>query len=120
MNMREFAGEMFLKVEDLRGSGPKKVTIGSIGDGSYGKPVLKFTDGTLLSVNATNAKTLIRAYGEESDDWPAKTVELYIGQTQFKGTPTDSILVRPISPAIPLAKRTAPKPTDDISDDIPF
>ena len=120
MNMREYAGDFFLKVDDLSGSGPKKVTIDSVADGSFGKPVAKFTDGSLLSINATNAKTLIRAYGEESDDWVDQVVELYIGQTQFKGQPTDSILVRPVSPDLPISKRTPPKPADDIDDSIPF
>jgi hypothetical protein len=129
MNMREFAGDMYLKVDDLRRSGPKKVTIRSIEDGSFGKPVLKFNDGTLLSVNATNTKALIRAYGEESDDWQGKVIELYIGPTQFNGVPQDSVLVRPISPAIPISERTPPKPAAavsredrarEIDDEIPF
>jgi hypothetical protein len=123
MNMREFAGDMYLKVDDLRGSGPKQLTIKDVEQGAYDKPVLRFSDDTLLSINATNAKVLIRAYGEESDDWVSKVVELYIGPTQYQGQPKDSILVRPISPAIPINQRRTPKPANGpkpIDDEIPF
>lgn len=124
MNMREFAGDMYLKVSDLQGSGPKKVTIDAVEEGSFDKPVLRLDDNTLLSINATNAKALIRAYGEESDDWAHKEIELFIGTTSYQGQPKDSILVRPISPAIPGNQRRTPKPASDpnlIDDsDIPF
>jgi hypothetical protein len=98
----------------------------AVEDGSFDKSVLRFNDDTLLSINATNAKTLLRAYGEESDDWVGKMVELYIGSTSYQGQPKDSILIKAISPATPIAERTAPKPVDpdakgrEIDDAIPF
>lgn len=122
MNMREFAGDMYLKVSDLQSSGPKKVTIDAVTEGAFDKPVLRFDD-TLLSLNATNCKTLIRAYGEEDADWLGKQVELYVGSTSFQGQPKDSILVRPISPPIPGNQRRTPRPVSDpdpIDDPIPF
>jgi hypothetical protein len=123
MNMREYAGDMYLKVDDLRSSGPKKVTIDAVEEGSFDKPVLRLSDNTLLSINATNAKVLIRAYGEEGDDWAHKEIELYIGTTSYQGQPKDSILVRPVSPAIPINQRRMPKLSsgpNPIDDEIPF
>jgi hypothetical protein len=126
MDMTGYAGDMYLRVEDFRDSGPKRLRIDEIGEGQFDKPVLRFNDNSLLSINATNAKTLIRAYGPESDDWIGKEIELCIGETQFQGRPKDSILVKPVSPPIPIGERKTPKPskpTDDphkIDDDIPF
>jgi hypothetical protein len=122
MNMMQFAGDLYLSVEDIRSSGPKQLKIEAVEEGSYDKPVLWFNDNTMLSLNATNTKTLIRNYGPESDDWPGKTVELRLGETVFQGKTRDSILVFPISPPIPISERTAPKPDlkPDPSDDIPF
>ena len=64
---------------------PKQLTIEDVEEGSFDKPVLRFSDNTLLSLNATNTKTLIRVYGQESDRWANKIVELYIGSTQYQG-----------------------------------
>ena len=123
MDMRQYAGDLYLGVEDVRSSGPKQLKIESIEEGQFDKPVARFNDGSLLSVNATNCKTLVRVYGVESSDWIGKIVELYVGETMFSGKPRDSVLIKPISPAIPVSERTAPKPAPDprdISDDIPF
>jgi hypothetical protein len=123
MNMKEYAGDMYLRVEDIRDSGPKRMKIDDVEEGQFDKPVLRLSDDTLLSINSTNAKTLIRAYGEESDDWLGKVVELYIGETQYRGAPKDSILVKPISPPIPISERRTPKPAENsapIDDEIPF
>jgi hypothetical protein len=129
MNMTQYAGDMYLNLEDVRGSGPKQLKIEAVEEGSFDKPVLRFNDDTLLSLNATNTKTLIRSYGPESDDWIAKTVELRLGETVFQGKPKDSVLIFPVSPSIPISERTAPKPSApksasdrdrEISDDIPL
>jgi hypothetical protein len=76
-------------------------------------------------LNQTNVRILIRAYGPESRDWIGREIELYIGPTTYRGQVQDSILVKPISPSIPLSERkpmmpakSAPKPP--IDDDIPF
>jgi hypothetical protein len=62
MNMMQFAGDLYLSVEDIRSSGPKQLKIEAVEEGSYDKPVLWFNDNTMLSLNATNTKTLIRNY----------------------------------------------------------
>jgi hypothetical protein len=99
------------------------VTIIDIAEGRFDKPNLEFNDGTLLSVNTTNARVLARKYGFESHDWIGKVVELKLGEIKYDGKPQESILIRPISPSVenkaPPAK-TEPGPGDDMSDDIPY
>ena len=72
-------------------------------------------------MNATNNKALCQAYGTESDDWFGKELELFVGEVDFKGKPTESILVKPISP--PVAKKSPPKRksrSSDMDDEISF
>ena len=126
MDMTPYAGDVYLRVEDIRESGPKRVKIDRIEDGQFGKPVLVLNDGTSLTLNQTNARTLIRPYGPESRDWIDREIELYVGQISFDGRVQDSILVKPISPPIPLSERKAMRPVkpvpnlDQLDDDIEF
>jgi hypothetical protein len=117
MDMSRYAGTSFLKFEDVA-AGPRQEKITGVDLGKYDKPILEFESGDRLSLNATNSKTLVRAYGAESDDWIGMVVELFPGQTEFQGKPQDSVLVRPISPGRPLDERTPVK--SEMDDDIPF
>ncbi len=105
MDMRQYTGGSFVKLDDVR-DGPLTETISGVVPGKYDKPNLQFESGSALSLNATNLKTLIRAYGPNSVDWLAKEVELYAGQVDFKDRPLDAVLVRPISPPLKPAERT--------------
>jgi hypothetical protein len=124
MDMSKYAGSKFLRVADVREHGPFKVKIVGVEIGEYDKPDITFDDGSRLSCNATNCGLLIRAYGAESDDWLNKQLELYVGEVDYKGQPTETILVKPISP--PLEKKTPVKPNKrgnaggDLDDEIPF
>lgn len=115
MDMKKYVGSVFLKPDDLR-EGPVQVTITDIAEGRFDKPNLEFNDGTLLSLNATNARVLAREYGFESDDWIGKVVELKLGEIEYNGKPQESILIRPISPSVENKPRTG----DDMDDSIPF
>jgi hypothetical protein len=68
-----------------------------------------------VSVNATNNRTLVREYGYDSDDCVGKTIELMLGEAEYRGEMQPSIIVRPISPRI---EKKPPK--SDMNDDIPF
>jgi hypothetical protein len=124
MDMTRYAGDLYLKVEDIRESGPKQVKIEGVEDGQFDKPVAAFNDGTSLSLNHTNVRTLMRSYGPESNDWIGRNIELYIGPTTYQGRVQDSILVKPISPPILLSERKPlkpPKPNPEpLDDNIPF
>ncbi len=106
MDMRKFAGPSYIKVADVK-SGPLQETIGAVREGKFGKPDLVFESGAILSVNATNTKILLRAFGPNDRDWVGKEIELLLGTAAFQGKEQDSVIVRPISPPLPAAARSA-------------
>ena len=110
MDMREYVGPSYIKYPDVA-EAPRKERIVAIQEGSFGLELV-FASGDLLSLNKTNARTLARAYGWESDNWIGKTVELYAGETTFEKQTQQSVLIKPISPSKPAG--TPP------NDDIPF
>ena len=131
MRMSDYAGSDFVKYDDVAGN-PRRETIASIKLGGYDRPEATFESGSLLSLNKTNVRTLIKAYGEDSRDWIGCTIELYGGRTEYKGETHDSVLVRPISPtraAPPKSDNVVtmtnppaaePRKRDDMDDEIPF
>jgi hypothetical protein len=124
MDMRKYSGSAFLKPDDVR-AGPLRKKIVDVAEGKYGKPDLEFDDGTKLGVNSTRNRTLVNACGGESDDWLNKEIELSLGEAKYEGEMQESILVKPISPAIK-KKSSPPKPKPksegggDMNDEIPF
>jgi hypothetical protein len=118
MDMKKFAGEHFIKVDDVR-DGPIQGQIAVVREGKYGKPDLIFESGDVLSLNATNTQTLIRAYGTNSDYWVAKQVEMFLGEIKYQGSDHEAVLVRPIAPPPkPMSKNKPPKA--DFDDEIPY
>jgi hypothetical protein len=124
MDMRKYSGSAFLKPDDV---GPAHFGRRSSISRKYGKPDLEFDDGTKLGVNSTRNRTLVNAYGGESDDWLNKEIELSVGEVEYEGKMLESIIVKPISP--PIKKKPKPKPKDesgangkhgDMDDEIPF
>ena len=109
LNMKKYSGESFLKVADVR-DGPLDLQIAVIREGKFEKPDLVFETGDILSLNATNTKILMRAFGSDSDGWIGKQVELYLGEIEYQGHMQEAVLVRPISPPV--------KPAD--TEEIPF
>jgi hypothetical protein len=126
MDMKRYSGAAFNKPGDVR-AGPRRVAIIDVTEGKYGRPDLEFDDGTKLSVNATNNRTLVAAYGANSDDWLNKEIELSLGELEYDGKMNEAIIVKPISP--PIEKKPVPKPKGgsgtggkhgDMDDSIPF
>jgi hypothetical protein len=116
-DMSKYIGKSFLRVEDVKASGPIREKIVDVSVGRFDKPDLTFHDGTQLSVNATNGRVLARAYGMDSDNWLDKEVELTVGEIKYQGKLQDMILLKPISP--PIEDKAPPKP-HDVNDEIPF
>jgi hypothetical protein len=94
--MRKFAGTAFIKTADVTDA-PRRETIAAVNVGKYDRPVAVFESGDQLTLNATNTKTLIRAYGDDSESWVGHTVELYLGEAEYEGETKPSVKVRPIS-----------------------
>jgi hypothetical protein len=85
-------------------------------------PIWSFSDGTKLSVNATNNRTLVTSYGADSDDWINKQIELSLGEVEYDGQMQETIVVKPISP--PVEKKKSPEPrksrSGEMDDEIAF
>jgi hypothetical protein len=100
-NMRKHAGSSFIRLEDVRAR-PIQATIVKVTEGeTYGKPVLLLDTGQQFSVNATNCKALIAAFGENDTDWVGKPIELFAGFTKYQGAEKDSVLVKATDGEIP-------------------
>jgi len=117
MNVSEYSGSAFVKISGLA-DGPERKTIAKVEIGRYGRPVLTFTDGSRLSVNVTNNKLLVRAFGDDDEAWVGQKIELYAGKTKYEAGETDSVLVRPFSP--PAATRKPQSGSDDSMSRNPF
>lgn len=123
MDMSEYAGGRFLKLDDVRE--PRREIINDVVPGNYERPDAWFESGNVLSLNKTSIRALIKAYGQDSRNWSGMEVELYAGQVDFKDGKTDAVLVKPISPATTDGKLPPPKSKSanggsDINDEIPF
>ena len=122
MDMSRYASSSFIKVDDLA-DGPEQKLIANIGEGRYEKPVATFDDGSKLSLNGTNVRTLIRALRQRTiEDWIGQRIELYAGTLRYNGNDNPAVLVRALNPS-PAAARTPPKPQplrDEMDDEIPF
>ena len=127
MDMSEFAGSRFLKVQDVK-SGPIRARIVRVDLGKYNKPNIHLDDGNILSGNATNVRVLCRAYGSDSDGWIDKEIDLTLGTIEYQGEDQEAIVVNPISPPEPKSEGQvkAAKPmkakskSSDMDDTIPF
>ena len=123
MDMTDYAGSSWLKLEDVRE--PRRAIITDCVKGNYERPDLIFESGDCVSLNKTSVRTLIKAYGADSREWTGKEVELYAGQVDFKDQKTDAVLVRPVSPPTSDGKLPPPKPKAtnggaDYDDDVPI
>jgi hypothetical protein len=110
----------FLKVDDFADGESTEETITKVEEGKYGL-VLTLDSGSQFSLNATNWRTLSKAYGVESDNWVGKRIGLTRGEAMFKGEPVPSLVLRTISPSLSESDRRALVKPDPIDDpDIPF
>jgi hypothetical protein len=116
MKIGEAFPSNFLKADDLGG---KDVTVTiescemeSIGQGhdKQDKLVLSFVGkGKKMVTNKTNAKTIAKLHGDDTDDWPGKRIILSPREVEFQGDMVMAIRVslkapvvgKPIAPAAP-------------------
>jgi hypothetical protein len=106
MDMRKYAGAAFIKVDDVRAR-PLELQIAVVKAGKFDKPDLVFETGETFSLNATNTRALIQAWGADSKDWIGKEIKLKLGVIPYQGKDQDAVIVEPISPPI-----TAPEKTE--------
>ncbi len=111
----------YLNATDV-GSGMFKLTIVSVvmekmeNDGAM-KPVMSFQGAQKsMPINATNWDNMASVYGDESDNWIGKQIEMYTEATRMpNGTPTRGVRIRPVAgPATAAAfQEPAPAPLPD-------
>ena len=119
-DMKKYAGSPFIKFDDCET--PIKSVIMGVKEGKYGKPDLTLESGDKFSLNGTNTKILIRAYGCDDGDWLIDQDRLVQGKTKYEGKLTNSVIIQPLSPGRPEEERTKPSSANqgDTDDDIPF
>ena len=123
IDMRKYGGGDYLAVDDVREGPLQNMKIDDVRDGRFDKPDLHFETGEILSLNATNRKILMRAYGPTSDGWIGKLVDLVLGETMYQAKPQESVIVQPVSPSLSAAEKAAAAAAgagSDMNDDIPF
>jgi hypothetical protein len=98
----------------------KDVKLEEIGREREEKLVLYFTGAMKpLALNVTNSRMIEAVYGDETDDWKGKVIELYPARVDFQGKTVDAIRVSvPVTPAPAKAPARTPEPDPD--DDIPW
>lgn len=123
----------YLKAVDLQGRAAR-VTIAECAMEHFDegdKPVLRFSGKDRgLVLNKTNAAVIVDAYGDETNNWRGRPLELYPDRVMFSGRMVDAIRVRipaappvtqPAPPAPPAPPAHDPESWDGMSEsDIPF
>ena len=107
----------YLKANDLQGREP----IVAIADcqmqdfGGESKPVLTFKGQQKgLVLNRTNAAVLSAAYGDDTEAWKGKRIQLYSEKVFFQGQMRDGLRLRvPEGDAQPVESPPAGAPFDD-------
>jgi hypothetical protein len=101
MNMtsiNEFFPGRYFKAETLAGKA-RVLRIGAVerdklSDGSV-EPAVKFEDEPMkLILNRTNANAIATLYGNNTDNWMGKLIELYPTRTPFGSNMVDAVRVR--------------------------
>ena len=128
MKLSEAFPSKYLKADDLNGRAVTltivDVQLETLGDGTV-KPMVTFTKGNKgLILNKVNGATLASAYGDDTDGWRGKPVELRAEMTSFQGRFVNAIRVRaPQAPAAPFqapAQPTAAPAAAGLEEDVPW
>jgi hypothetical protein len=132
MNINDAFPSDYLKADDLKGKNVTVViadaSIEMIGQGHQKerKLVLSFFGkDKKLVCNKTNASTIQKLYGIETDDWKGKAITLSPREVEFQGDMVWAIRVSLQKPAetAAIAAPVPPPPAAkkaDLDDDVPF
>ena len=125
MLMSEAFPSAFLKAEDLLKSPQRRVTaqIRSCEYEEVGSdklPVVRFSNKNAgLVLNKTNSNTLTDAFGDNTDLWGGKSIEIYVTKVDYKGALVDGLRVNiPQQNAQPAPQAEVVHVDDD--SDVPF
>ena len=112
----------YLKADDLRGQTVEvtiaNAAIGKIGDDSRLIITFQGKDKKLVA-NKTNANKIGDVYGDDTDFWIGKPVELYPSETDYQGKTVPCIRVR-IPQSAQTAAAIASEAQAPLEDEVPF
>lgn len=84
------------------------------------RPILYMKDQDKgFCCNKTNANTIKKQFGPDTDDWIGKTIRLYSTEVEFGGEMVESIRVK-LKPGSAAPSRSVNQGPDDESSEIPF
>lgn len=112
MKINEMFPSKYLAAADLKGK-VVAVTMMQVVMEKIGKderPVLYFVGANKgLVLNKTNGTTISQAFGDDTDAWTGKNIEIFPAMTEYQGKPTPCLRVRTLnSPTFPQAETAAP------------
>ena len=119
-NVNDVFSGAYLAARDLNGSEPT-VTIQSV-------EVKELKDGKKLDIafvgkqkhllaNKTNTKRIAYMFGDETDGWIGKKVQLYTEMVDFQGNVVEAIRVRPVKASpTPVARKPVAEFNDAVDD----
>ena len=108
MKMSELFPSKYLKAYDFVGGAKtlkiKGVKIEEMSDGKE-KPALTFFEvDKSLVLNKTNGNVLVNLYGDDTDTWCGKPIQVFATSTDFAGKVVDCVRLRPAPQAEELKK----------------
>jgi hypothetical protein len=120
MKISEKFRSKFLKASDLQGKTVEAVIESvieeEIGEARERKPIVYFRGKQRgIVLNSTNAMTLQSVFGDETDSWAGKSVQIFAEPVLFQGKKVDGLRIRPATPAAP-----SPALVESLDEDIPF
>ena len=124
MNINDAFPSKYLKAADLQGKTPvitiERVDLETLNDGAV-KPVIgiKGKDKGLV-LNRINSATIAASYGDETNDWVGKQLELRSEMVQGPNGIVPGIRLRCVTNPTPVVAQEAVDDSDDLNDDIPF
>jgi hypothetical protein len=105
----------YLKAADLKGK-PHVLKIDEA-------PVEIFKNGGKpLPLNMTNFDSVADIAGDDTEDWPGHSIEVFPSTTELRGKTVDCVRIRkpPQGTLIPPRAGPKPSPKQDLEDEIPF
>lgn len=130
MNINEAFPAAYINAASLIGKtqAERTVTIESFAEeempGGETKPVLRYKDRVGgLPLNRTNATALASMFGEETNEWIGKAIEMRTEKVNFKGDMRDGIRIAAASSNPQTESKVAAPPAQaafDENDDVPF
>ena len=125
MRMSNAFPSAFLKAADLMQSPGQSVTVSingcqleKVGEGEL--PVVRFAGKDAgLVLNKTNSNVMVDAFGDDTDGWLGRVMEVYATKVQYKGDMVDGLRVR-IPQQNEQKAAAEPQSVLNVDEDVPF